>query len=66
MSYQPRVRFPSALKVKTSNKKTLAQNVELMKLFKQVHINIPLLDAIKHVLTYAKILKELCTQKRDP
>ena len=36
-----------------------------MKLFQQVHINIPLLDAIHHVSTYAKFLKELCTQKRE-
>ena len=36
-----------------------------MKLFQQVHINIPLLDAIHHVPTYAKFLKELCTQKRE-
>ena len=37
-----------------------------MELFKQVHINIPLLDAIKHVPAYAIFLKELCTQKREP
>ena len=37
-----------------------------MKLFQQVHINIPLLNAIHHVPTYAKFLKELCTQKREP
>ena len=65
MSYQPRGPFPSALKVKPTNKKNLAQNEELMKLFKQVHISIPLLHAIKHVPTYAKFLKELCTQRRE-
>ncbi|XP_043700043.1 uncharacterized protein LOC122650719 [Telopea speciosissima] len=37
---------------------------EMMKLFKQVQINLPLLDAIKQVLAYAKFLKDLCTQKR--
>ena len=37
-----------------------------MKLFKQVHINIPLLDAIQHVPAYAKFLKDMCTQKREP
>ena len=37
-----------------------------MNLFNQVHINIPLLDAIHHVLAYAKFLKELCTQKKEP
>ena len=66
MSYQPRVPFSNALKAKPTNKKNLAQNEELMKLFKQVHINILLLDAIKHVLAYAKFLKELCTPRQGP
>jgi hypothetical protein len=35
-----------------------------MKVFKQVKINIPLLDAIQQVPAYAKFPKELCTQKR--
>jgi len=30
----------------------------------QVKINSPLLDAIKHMLPYAKFLKELCNTKR--
>ena len=33
-------------------------------IFKQVKVNIPLLDAIKHVPLYAKFFKELCTVKR--
>ena len=37
---------------------------DTMELFKQVNINIPLLDAIKQVPRYAKFLKDLCTQKR--
>ena len=37
-----------------------------MNLFNQLHINIPLLDAIHHVPAYAKFLKELCTQKKEP
>ena len=36
-----------------------------MKLFDQVHINIPLLDAIKHVPSYAKFIKSLCTPKKE-
>ena len=31
-----------------------------------MHINLPLLDAIQHIPTYAKFLKELYTQKREP
>jgi len=37
---------------------------EMMELFKQVQINLSLLDAIKQVPSYAKFLKDLCTQKR--
>jgi hypothetical protein len=36
----------------------------MIEAFKQVKINLPLLDAIKQVPAYAKFLKELCTQKR--
>ncbi|GJY80388.1 hypothetical protein Tco_0493139 [Tanacetum coccineum] len=32
--------------------------------FKQVKINLPLIDAIKQIPAYAKFLKDLCTQKR--
>nr|GEV39837.1 retrotransposon protein, putative, Ty3-gypsy subclass [Tanacetum cinerariifolium] len=32
--------------------------------FKQVEINLLLIDAIKQILAYAKFLKDLCTQKR--
>ncbi|MQM06627.1 hypothetical protein Taro_039453 [Colocasia esculenta] len=65
-SYQPIVPFPKALEVKPNRKKDLAQNEELLEMFKQVHINIPLINAIKHVLAYAKFLKELCTPRREP
>ncbi|XP_040369382.1 uncharacterized protein LOC121051265 [Rosa chinensis] len=37
---------------------------EFLDLFRKVEINIPLLDAIKTIPTYAKFLKELCTHKR--
>jgi hypothetical protein len=37
---------------------------EIFETFKQVRINIPLLDAIKQVPSYAKFLKDLCTVKR--
>ncbi|XP_058211404.1 uncharacterized protein LOC131323568 [Rhododendron vialii] len=39
-------------------------NAEIYELFKQVRINIPLVDAVKQIPTYAKFLKDLCTQKR--
>ena len=38
-------------------------NVEIYDVFKQVRINIPMLDAIKQIPSYAKFLKDLCTIK---
>ena len=38
-------------------------NAESYKLFEQVKINIPLLDAIKQIPAYAKFFKDLCTIK---
>ena len=37
------------------------QNFEILELLKQVKVNIPLLDAIKQIPSYAKFLKDLCT-----
>ena len=52
--------FPQALKAK---KKAINQ-AEISEVLRQVKVNIPLLDMIKQVLTYAKFLKDLCTVKR--
>ena len=52
--------FPHALK---SKKKAINQ-AKILEVLKQVKVNIPLLDMIKQVPTYAKILKDLCTMKR--
>lgn len=38
-------------------------NKEILETFKKVKVNTPPLDAIKHILIYAKFLKELCTHK---
>ena len=40
------------------------QNFEILKLLKKVKVNIPLLDAIKQIPSYAKFLKDLCIVKR--
>ena len=37
---------------------------EIYELFKQVKVNIPLLDSIKQIPSYDKFLKDLCTVKR--
>ena len=51
--------FPQALKAK---KKAINQT-EMLEVLRQVKVNIPLLDMIKQVPTYAKFLKDLCTVK---
>ncbi|RDX98048.1 hypothetical protein CR513_19092, partial [Mucuna pruriens] len=38
---------------------------ELLKMFRKVEINIPLLNEIKPIPKYAKFLKELCVHKRN-
>lgn len=45
--------------------KKKAQVDKMLEVFKQVQINIPLLDAIQQVPSYAKFLKDLCTFKKN-
>ena len=52
--------FPQALK----NKKKANGEAEILEVLRRVKVNIPLLDMIKQVPTYAKFLKDLCTMKR--
>ena len=44
--------------------KKLNNHSEIYDLFKQVKVNIPLLNAIKQIPSYAKFFKDLCTVKR--
>ncbi|XP_070676285.1 uncharacterized protein [Malus domestica] len=37
---------------------------EILDLFKKVHINLALLDAVKQIPSYAKFLKDICTNKK--
>jgi hypothetical protein len=52
--------YPERLKAPKKN----AQFAEILEVFKQVQINIPFLDAIQQVSSYAKFLKDLVTIKR--
>ena len=52
--------FPHALRPQ----RKLNHTSEIYEIFKQVKVNIPLLDVIKQVPSYAKFLKDLCTVKR--
>ena len=45
-------------------KKKAINQAEIFEVLRQVKVNIPLLDMIKQVPTYAKFLKDLCTVKR--
>ena len=58
--YKPVVPFPNRL----ANHKLNAHMEKIREMFNQVQINIPLLDAIQQVPSYAKFLKEMCTKKR--
>ncbi|XP_026450761.1 uncharacterized protein LOC113350871 [Papaver somniferum] len=58
--YIPPAPFPQRLA-----KKKPSTYAEILDIFKQVKINLPLLDAIKHVPAMAKFLKDMCTVKRD-
>jgi hypothetical protein len=62
--YVPRAPFPEWLKEPSHFGKQGEKIQVMMEVFKQVKINIPLLDAIQQVPAYAKFLKDLCTQKR--
>jgi hypothetical protein len=64
MPYEPRAPFPERLKAPSHFGKQGEKIQDMMEVFKQVKINLPLLDAIKQVPAYAKFLKDLCTQKR--
>ena len=52
--------FPQALR----KKKKSVNQTKILEVLRQVKVNIPLLDMIKQVPTYAKFLKDLCTVKK--
>ena len=58
-SHVPTAPYPHRLKAH----KKLNNHSEIYELFKQVKVNIPLLDVIKQIPLYAKFLKDLCTVK---
>ncbi|XP_058181269.1 uncharacterized protein LOC131299708 [Rhododendron vialii] len=62
--YVPKAPFPHCLNAPSPFLKKGVAMEDILEVFKQVKVNIPLLDVIKQVPTYAKFLKDLCTQKR--
>ena len=62
--YVPKAPFLTCLDTPSPFSKKRATTDEMLEVFKQVKIKLPLLNAIKQVPSYAKFLKDLCTQKR--
>ena len=58
-SHVPPAPYPHRLRAPMN----MNNHSEIYELFKQVKVNIPLLDAIKKIPSYAKFLKDLCTVK---
>nr|GEY11931.1 hypothetical protein [Tanacetum cinerariifolium] len=58
--------YPAALKKSASARlaKKGPYSEDMWEIFKQVKINLTLIDAIKKIPAYAKFLKDFCTQKR--
>ena len=57
----PKASFPQRLAKWKKEKST----GEIFEIFKQVSVNISLLDVIKQVSSYAKFIKDFCTKKRN-
>ncbi|KAM1866443.1 hypothetical protein ACFX13_009296 [Malus domestica] len=56
----PNVPFPSRF-LQAKNEE---EEKDVLETFRKVHVNIPLLDAIKQIPKYAKCLKKLCTTRK--
>ncbi|RDX96883.1 hypothetical protein CR513_20409, partial [Mucuna pruriens] len=61
---RPEKTVPMPFPTRTVSAREPELDKELLKMFRKVEINIPLLDAIKQIPKYAKFLKELCVYKR--
>ena len=62
--YKPPVPYPQALNRPKAKNSEIDDN--LLDAFKNLQITIPLIDAIKHIPSYAKFLKGICTPHRNP
>jgi hypothetical protein len=58
--YKPIAPFPQRLLAPKKG----TENQDILEVFKQVKISIPLLDAIKQISSYAKFLKDFYTVKQ--
>ena len=63
ITYKPKVPYPQALDTPFSTKKD-KQRDDILEIFKQVKVNIPLLEVIIPIPTYTKLRKDMCAFKR--
>ncbi|RDY04092.1 hypothetical protein CR513_12238, partial [Mucuna pruriens] len=61
---RPEKSVPTPFQTQTVSARKPESDEDLLKMFRKVKINIPLLNAIKQVSKFAKFLKELCVHKR--
>ncbi len=59
----PEVHFPY-LAAKPVNEKKAEEEAEILSMFSKIAVNIPMLTLLSKVPSYAKFLKEICTNKR--
>ena len=59
-----KIRIPPPFPQVLRKKKNYVNQIEMLEVLRQVKVNIPFLDMIKQVPTYAKFLKDLCTVKK--
>ena len=62
--YKPPLPYPQALNRPKAKNSEIDDN--LLEAFKKVTITIPLTEAMKHIPSYAKFLKGICTPHRSP
>ncbi|CAN6543874.1 unnamed protein product [Malus baccata var. baccata] len=58
--YKPPMPYPERFKPKVKDQ----QLTDFMKTLSKVQINLPLIDAIKNILSFAMFLKDVCTKKK--
>ena len=63
-TYKPPVSYPQVLSKPKA--KVSESDDHLLEAFQKVTITIPLVDAIRHIPSYAKFLKGICTPHRSP
>ena len=61
---EAKIKIPPPFPQVLQKKKNYVNQTEMLEVLRQVKVNIPLLDMIKQVPTYANFLKDLCTIKR--